>query len=186
MSRHTVTVTKGTETDSEATIGYDLPLQTYFLQAFHHPETDVPEVQLGTATQRLASLEQMQELARWNGYEIRGLSHETIVQLTKEAAAATDPRIDFCLLLGKEVARALKIIVQQGVDGWGFDPMETGNRNLDTMPARSGFATAEDVYRHIGKKAHAIAIGDLDRYAVDVSYLPDIDEAYEKVLTEIV
>jgi hypothetical protein len=186
MSRYTVTVTKGSNVDREATIGYDMALQTFFLQALYHPETDVPEIELGRVTRRFDSLESMLELARREGYEVTGLTQREIVQLTKQAAAAGDPRNDFLVLLGREVARMLKIIVQRGVNGWGYDPEETGNRNLDTMPGRSGFATADEAYRDLGCKAHSIALGDLERGAIDASYLPDIDRAYEMALLKII
>ena len=42
MSRYFITVTGEGRTDPEALIGYDPPLQTFFLQAFPHEETDDP------------------------------------------------------------------------------------------------------------------------------------------------
>ena len=42
MSRYTITVTGQGRSDPEAIIGYDRPLRTYFLQAFHHEVTDDP------------------------------------------------------------------------------------------------------------------------------------------------
>jgi hypothetical protein len=48
MSRYTVTIHQAGRTDPDAIIGYDPPLQTFFVQAFPHPETDDPALWLGT------------------------------------------------------------------------------------------------------------------------------------------
>jgi hypothetical protein len=86
MSRYTVTVRKGSRTDTDATIGYDKPLKTYFLHAFPHPETDAMELEVGTVTQRVDSLEMLLECARWNGYEVSGLTSEIILDLMRSHA----------------------------------------------------------------------------------------------------
>lgn len=86
MSRFTVTVRNRSRTDTNSTIGYDTPLRTYFLHAFAHRETDVMELELGTATQRFDSLEMLLEFARWHGYEVRGLSQGIVIQLMQSHA----------------------------------------------------------------------------------------------------
>jgi len=50
MSRYTITVTStaSRHTDPDAIIGYDRPLQTFFLQAFPDAENDDLALWLGT------------------------------------------------------------------------------------------------------------------------------------------
>lgn len=93
MSRYTVQVTNGTETDPEATIGYDPPLRTFFLQAFPDPETDECALWLGTCLEEFPTLESIIEMARSEGYEIQGLSREIIMGMLKDAGSRHPPSL---------------------------------------------------------------------------------------------
>lgn len=93
MSRYTVEVVKDTATDSEAVIGYDPPLRTFFLQAFFHPETDDPELWIGTVLEEYPSIEDLANKAKAEGYTLRGLTREMIVEMMKEAGKPTPPGI---------------------------------------------------------------------------------------------
>lgn len=93
MSRYTVQVTNGTETDPDATIGFDPPLRTFFLQAFPDPETDECALWLGTCLEEFPTLESIIEKARDQGYEIGELSHDIIVGMLKEAGPLYPPSL---------------------------------------------------------------------------------------------
>src|SRR5690606_17462769 len=56
MSRYTITVTGQGRSDPDATIGYDPPLRTFFLQAFHHEVTDDPALWVGTYDQQFGTI----------------------------------------------------------------------------------------------------------------------------------
>lgn len=93
MSRYSVEITNGTETDPEAIIGFDPPLRTFFLQAFPDPETGECALWLGTSLEEFPTLESIIEDARNAGYEIRELSHETIMSLLKDAGPFYPPSL---------------------------------------------------------------------------------------------
>ena len=93
MSRYTVRVTDGTETDPEATIGFDPPLRTFFLQAFPDPDTDECTLWLGTGLEEFPTLESIIEQARHQGYEIGDLSHDIIVGMLKDAGPLYPPSL---------------------------------------------------------------------------------------------
>ncbi|CUX72163.1 MULTISPECIES: hypothetical protein [Agrobacterium] len=93
MSRHTVTVKSSSKTDENAVIGYDPPLRSFFLTAFPDEETDESALWLGGFLEEYPSLEILIETARAKGYEVSGLSHETIVAMTKEAGTPTPPSV---------------------------------------------------------------------------------------------
>lgn len=88
MSRHTVQITNGTETDEEGTIGYDRPLRTFFLQAFPDPETDECAF-----IEEYPTLESIIEAARARGYEVRGLTREMMREMLKEAGPPHPPSL---------------------------------------------------------------------------------------------
>jgi len=93
LSRYTVQVANGTETDPDATIGFDPPLRTFFLQAFPDPETDECALWLGTDLEEFPTLESIIKTARDKGYEIGELSHDIIVGLIKEAGPLYPPSL---------------------------------------------------------------------------------------------
>lgn len=92
MSRHTATVTKGSETDHQAVIGYDPPLRTFFLQAFPDDD-DIHELWLGTFLEEFPTLESIVKEVRAQGYDLSGLSRETVVAMIKESSIPTPPSI---------------------------------------------------------------------------------------------
>ncbi|WFS69533.1 hypothetical protein CFBP4996_26435 (plasmid) [Agrobacterium leguminum] len=93
MSRHPVTVTKGDKADPNAVIGYDPPLRTFFLQAFPDPETEENELWLGMQLEEFPSLESIVVEARAQGYDLSGMSKDTVVSLIKESSTPTPPGI---------------------------------------------------------------------------------------------
>lgn len=93
MSRYPVQVTNGNDTDPEATIGFDPPLRTFFLQAFPDPETDECALWLGTCLEEFPTLESIIGSARNEGYEIHGLSHEVIMGMLKDAGPWYPPSL---------------------------------------------------------------------------------------------
>ncbi|MEY9199444.1 hypothetical protein ABIA16_004623 [Sinorhizobium fredii] len=93
MSRHTVQITNGTETDEEGTIGYDPPLRTFFLQAFPDPETDECALWLGAFIEEYPTLESIIGAARAQGYEVRGLTQKMMLAMLKEAGPSHPPSI---------------------------------------------------------------------------------------------
>ncbi|MER8383812.1 hypothetical protein [Mesorhizobium sp. M0195] len=93
MSRYTITVTgtvigKG-HSDPDAVIGYDLPLRTYFLQAFPHEETDEPRLWLGTRDRAFEALDDLRHAAIAHGYDFMPLSPKLAAKLVGDKAAAS-------------------------------------------------------------------------------------------------
>ena len=93
MGRHSCEVRSESATDTQAVIGFDPPLRTFFLHAFVNEETDEPELWLGTLLEEYPSLESIVEAARQSGYEVSGLQHEAILSMTKEAGQQHAPSI---------------------------------------------------------------------------------------------
>ncbi|MBD9524300.1 hypothetical protein IB262_30935 [Ensifer sp. ENS02] len=91
MSRYTVEVKSATKTDPEATIGYDRPLRTFFLQAFPDPETDEYALWLGAFLEEHPTLESITEAARAIGYEVCGLTREMMLAMIREAGPPSPP-----------------------------------------------------------------------------------------------
>lgn len=88
--RHKIAVTYGSETDRDAIIGFDPPLRTFFLQAFMG---GFREIWLGTLLEEFTSLESLIVEARAQGYEVTGMTTETIIEMTKLAAQPHAPGI---------------------------------------------------------------------------------------------
>ena len=86
MSRYFITVTREDQTDPEAVIGYDPPLQTYFLQAFPHEVTDDPALWLGTYDYEFESLASLHRAALAEGYDFIPLPAGVAEQLTADKA----------------------------------------------------------------------------------------------------
>ncbi|WP_199915348.1 hypothetical protein [Aminobacter sp. MSH1] len=57
MSRYIITVTSEDRADPDATIGYDPPLRTFFLQAFPDETGDDLELWLGTSDRKFESID---------------------------------------------------------------------------------------------------------------------------------
>lgn len=91
MSRHTVQIAKGIAMDERGTIGFDPSLQTFFLQAFFDAETEECALRLGTLLEEFPTLESVIEKARAEGYEVHGLSGDTIMALIVEAGSQHPP-----------------------------------------------------------------------------------------------
>ncbi|RWL78683.1 MAG: hypothetical protein EOR68_26040 [Mesorhizobium sp.] len=90
MSRYTITVTGQGRQDPDAIIGYDPPLQTYFLQAFPHEVTDEPALWLGTHHQAFEALDDLHHAAAAHGYDFMPLPHDIAAKLIEDQAAAGD------------------------------------------------------------------------------------------------
>ncbi|RWH77990.1 hypothetical protein [Mesorhizobium sp.] len=88
MSRYTITVTGQGRSDPEAIIGYDPPLQTFFLQAFHHEVTDDPALWLGTCGHAFERLEDLHRAALACGFDFMPLSAEVSSKLIEDKVAA--------------------------------------------------------------------------------------------------
>ncbi|MFA7504682.1 MAG: hypothetical protein WCZ28_08270 [Burkholderiaceae bacterium] len=87
MSRYAITISSPARTDDNATIGYDPPLRTYFLQAFFDSETDWPDLALGERLEQLPTLPMLLEALDREGYAItEGLTPEVVAAMAEEAA----------------------------------------------------------------------------------------------------
>ncbi|WP_457578707.1 hypothetical protein [Ensifer adhaerens] len=93
MSRYTVKVKSATNADPDATIGYDRPLGTFFLQAFPDPQTDECALWLGAFLEEYTTLEPIVEEARTQGYEVRGLTREMLLAMIKEPRPSHPPSL---------------------------------------------------------------------------------------------
>lgn len=88
MSRYIITVTGHDRSDPEAIIGYDPPLRTFFLQAFHHEVTDDPALWLGTHHHAFERLEDLHRAALARGFDFMPLSTEVSSKLIEDKGAA--------------------------------------------------------------------------------------------------
>jgi hypothetical protein len=93
MSRHPITVRSADATDTDATIGYDPPLRTYFLQAFEDPETDYPRLWLGTRLEEYPDLAGLVAAASAKGFALDGLTDDVVAQMALEASAPSTPSL---------------------------------------------------------------------------------------------
>lgn len=89
MSRYTITVTSEGRSDSDAVIGYDPPLRTFFLQAFPHEVTDDPALWLGTFDYEFETLDGLQHAALAEGYDFT-LPENVPVQLADDMLRDAD------------------------------------------------------------------------------------------------
>ena len=90
MSRYTITVTSNGRSDSDATIGYDPPLQTFFLQAFPHEVTDDPALWLGTYDHEFEALDELHRAALAEGYDFMPLPDDVALLLVADRAEDAD------------------------------------------------------------------------------------------------
>lgn len=86
MSRYTITVTSNGRCDPDATIGYDPPLQTFFLQAFPHEVTDDPALWLGTCDHEFEALDDLHRAALAEGYDFIPLPDDVALLLAADFA----------------------------------------------------------------------------------------------------
>lgn len=86
MSRHPITIRSAHATDTNATIGYDPPLRTYFLQAFEDPETDDPGLWLGTRFEEYRDLARLITTVEAKGFTVDALADEIVAEMAREAA----------------------------------------------------------------------------------------------------
>ncbi len=88
MSRYTITVTKTAtrHVDPDAVIGYDRPLQTFFLQAFPDEEGDDLELWLGTHYRTHETLSDLRASAIAEGYDFIPMSSGTLWELLDDYA----------------------------------------------------------------------------------------------------
>lgn len=93
MSRYIITVTGRGQSDPEAVIGYDRPLQTFFLQAFPDEEAENLALWLGTEYRAFETLTALRAAAE--GYDFMPLSSEILWSLVNDhAREATRPLPD--------------------------------------------------------------------------------------------
>lgn len=91
MSRYTISVTRteSRHVDADATIGYDRPLQTFFLQAFPDAEGEDLELWLGTDVREFETLSQLRAAAVARGFDFiplaSGILHKLLDDHAREA-----------------------------------------------------------------------------------------------------
>lgn len=87
MSRFTITLVHGSSEDTEAVIGFDPPLQTYFLQGFPFVMNDCGyfKIWLGTEPRQYPAIEGLVKALRAKGYDFHGLSEAQMEQMLEEA-----------------------------------------------------------------------------------------------------
>ena len=86
MSRYIITVTGRGQSDPEAVIGYDRPLQTFFLQAFPDEEGEDLALWLGTEYRAFETLTALRAAAVAEGYDFMPLSSEILWRLVNDRA----------------------------------------------------------------------------------------------------
>ena len=91
MSRYTITVTSSDgRSDPDATIGYDPPLRTFFLQAFPDETGDDLALWLGTSDREYETIEALQTAARSRGYSFMPLREAIALLLVADLAQEAD------------------------------------------------------------------------------------------------
>lgn len=91
MSRYTITVTRieCRHADPDAIIGYDRPLQTFFLQAFPDADDEDLELWLGTDFREFETLSQLRAAAIARGFDFipfaSGILHKLLDDHAREA-----------------------------------------------------------------------------------------------------
>ena len=94
MSRYTITVASDGRSDPDATIGYDPPLRTFFLQAFPDESGDDLALWLGTSDGEYATIKALHTAARSRGFDFMPLPEDVALLLAEDFAtdAARPPR----------------------------------------------------------------------------------------------
>lgn len=93
MSRYPVTVRSAEATDTNAIIGYDAPMRTYFLQAFDDDRRDAPGLWLGTRFDAFPDLDALIAAAGARGVTLVDLADEDIAAMACEAAMPARPSL---------------------------------------------------------------------------------------------
>lgn len=86
MSRYTITVTSYSRADTQAVIGYDPPLRTFFLQAFPDDTGDDLALWLGTSDREYETIPAMQTAALSRGYSFMPLPEDIASLLVADLA----------------------------------------------------------------------------------------------------
>ncbi|MGG7539667.1 hypothetical protein [Rhizobium sp. Nf11,1] len=88
MSRYTITVAHlaSQTTDADAVIGYDRPLQTFFLQAFPDAEGEDLALWLGTDLRAYETLSALRTAALAQGYDFIPMATDTVRSLANDLA----------------------------------------------------------------------------------------------------
>jgi hypothetical protein len=84
MSRYIITVTGRGQSDAEAVIGYDRPLQTFFLQAFPDEEGEDLGLWLGTEYRAFETLTALRAVAVAQGYDFMPLPSDILWSLVND------------------------------------------------------------------------------------------------------
>ncbi|SMH26275.1 hypothetical protein [Mesorhizobium australicum] len=90
MSRYTITVTGNHRADSDAIIGYDPPLRTFFLQAFPDESGDDLALWLGTSDREYETLHALHAAALAQGFDFTPLPDDVAARLAADVAAEAD------------------------------------------------------------------------------------------------
>ena len=91
MSRYTITVTNNHRSDTEAVIGYDPPLRTFFLQAFADESGDDLGLWLGTIDREYETLDTLRAAARLRGFDFIPLPDDVALLLSEDLAKHVGP-----------------------------------------------------------------------------------------------
>jgi hypothetical protein len=95
MSRYTITVTRTGRSDTDAVIGYDPPLRTFFLQAFPDESGDDLALWLGTSDGEYETIDALHAAARSRGFDFMPLPEGVALQLADDFASdAARPPLD--------------------------------------------------------------------------------------------
>lgn len=86
MSRYAITVTSQGRSDTQAIIGYDPPLRTFFLQAFPDETGDDLALWLGTSDCQYETIDALHMAALSRGYSFMPLPADVATQLNTDRA----------------------------------------------------------------------------------------------------
>ena len=87
MSRYAITVTGSDgRFDPDASIGYDPPLRTLFLQAFPDGTGDDIALWLGTSDRQFETINALHTAAQSRGFDLMPLPHDIAAQLPEDLA----------------------------------------------------------------------------------------------------
>jgi hypothetical protein len=106
MSRYSITVTRtaSRHSDPDAIIGYDRPLQTFFLQAFPDADGENLELWLGTDFREFETLSRLRTAAITLGFDFiplaSGILHKLLDDHAREAHHAVSDTIIQDILTG--------------------------------------------------------------------------------------
>ena len=90
MTRYAITVTIDGRYDPDATIGYDPPLRTFFLQAFLDESGDDLELWLGTSDREFRTIAALHRAALSSGFSFLPLPGDVALLLVADRAEEAD------------------------------------------------------------------------------------------------